>query len=152
MNLPYQQIKQMIDEVTCSAPKPEKFDGNKIDTCEFLVSLARLWPKPLNEKENAGLEALCRKIAVAGKVWSAYSASWKKIDSAEPLPAFCWSVLIAVLLAYCQPGNDTNENIRGMALKRLNAAFSAIDLAKNFGDVPHLTNLTSVAEDCLKKI
>ncbi len=126
-------------------PSPEARDEG-ISVPAFLSAAIRSWPGPMNAGGEAGLEALCRKLAVAKRVKIAYDSSWKRALSQEDLPIPYWPALIALLLAEFQSNAATLDQVRGVALKRLNAAYSAMEIATALIDVPHLSELARWAD------
>ncbi|MFQ5916308.1 MAG: hypothetical protein ACE5I0_00680 [Candidatus Binatia bacterium] len=89
---------------------------------------------------------------MAKQVQQVYELGWRNISDAEPLQASFWSLLIAIFLAYSHHEDEADEDARGLALKSLNAAFSALDIAKSLEEVPHLPTLRSRAQHILESM
>lgn len=147
-----QNIRQILTTILEDIPKPIPPSPNGFNTGAFLTQLVRSWPRPLNQKDADGLEALCKKVAVAKKIWAVYDPGWKKSAAPEPLPTPLWSLLIATLLAYGRGGDNKNAMARGIALKRINTAFQALDLANTQEPCPCLPELKTLAQICLDEI
>ena len=60
--------------------------------------------------------------------------------------------MIAVLSAHFQSGNESDDEAKGEELKCLNVALTALDLADDLGNVPHLSELYPHLERPLGKI
>ena len=138
--------KQILAQVILELPPTDGEVSGKIVTGAFLATLARSWPHPLNDTGRRGLDALCRKLAVTKQMKRSYDPSWKRALSQEQLEAPYWAALMAVLLAPFQPGSEKPEQHLGDGLKRINAAFEAIDIAQALPGVLHLDQLASWAE------
>ena len=100
-----------------------------IDTIAVLRDLARVAPGAPDAERRAWLDALMRKVHVAKRVDAHYDGRWRRRDGAAPLPAEAWPLLVAVLLAHATPARPDAEDERGFALKCLNAACAALELA-----------------------
>ena len=67
-----------------------------IEVSAVLDRLAQ--PAALDDARRADLEALCRKVHVARRVYARYAPGWKKPARAEPLDAQQWPRLVEVFL------------------------------------------------------
>lgn len=130
------------------APR-SRAEGDRIDTVGALLALARRAPGELDAGARADLHALARKIHVARRVASSYAPGWKRREGAEPLDAAGWPLLVAVLLASAEPAGP-DELARGLALKCLNAALAALELAPP--TAPGLPELRARAEALLARV
>jgi len=128
----------------CTVSETAKFDPasqSQISVVDELLCLAHSWPMVAGDAQEKVLDPLCRKIAIARKVWSKYDKSWKKLRDVAPLQDADWALLIGVLLAYATQINEGNELSRDVELKNLNAAMQSIDLVKDRSQIPHLGEL-----------
>jgi hypothetical protein len=124
-------------------------EDNAVDTTTALVRLAKSWREEISEDDKSDLNAICKKIHISSKVRAFYKRGWRPDKQAEPLPPESWALLIADLLAYSIP-QDSEEESKGFALKNLNAAFAALDLADKIKSVEHLQKLKAWAEHLLE--
>ena len=149
-------LPNIIKQIT-GALKEIQPPAGGIDVRELLKMLASEETSSLDAKHWQAIHMLCRKIGVVGKVHSAYSSNWKKCKASEPLASEYWRLLIAVLLLHSQAAlNLTNDQFlgdysnRGTALKMLNAALKAIDLAaEQYGSSRELDGLKKIACELL---
>ena len=108
-------------------PREEEVDTGRISVPAVLAHLAASWRCGPSEIDDEWLDALCRKIDVAGRVWTTYEPGWRKPAEAKVLPEPLRRLLIALLLAYAHPTADGDDDARGRCLKRINSALKAID-------------------------
>ncbi len=141
------RVRADLEAILAGQPAPPGGTG-RIDTWSVLAELARAWPQPLDGESLGHWQALCRKVHVAGKVLATYRRGWRRPRAAEPLPPPAWPLLIAVLLAYAVPSGD-GEAERGLALKSLNAALAARDLARQGGGESSPVDLGAWSERAL---
>ena len=146
------KAKQMFEAVMCDLPDPIEADPNLVNTSKILVSLAQTWPEPLSDQQRKDLEALCRKVHVAKKVMAIYAPGWKKVPEPVPLSLPHWPVLITVLLGYSHLDDVNNKDARGLAFKFLNAALTALELAKNQETISYFSELQTWAEEILENL
>jgi hypothetical protein len=123
-----------------------------IDTAAFLINLAHHWPFPLNVDQERGLAAICRALSISKQVRLCYDPKWKRALRREPLEPIYWPVMIAVLSAQFQRNNESDDEAKGEQLKRLNAALTALDIADELDDIPHLLELRPHLEGRLNSI
>ena len=121
------------------------------DTVDLLIAIGAAWPGPLSSELEAGLDALCRKLAVTRKVMRSYGLGWNRAIDTEPLPDRYWEMLIAVLLARFGH-EEASEYKLGIELKRLNAAYMAIDITKGLDWAPDLKEIESWAGERLDEL
>lgn len=140
------QARHMLETVLRDLPEPGEPAADSIDTAAMLIRLAKRWPKPPDERAYQDLQMLCRQIAVPQKVLRYYPADGSKAQQAQMLPVDYWPLLIAVLLSYAEQHFDDEPLSRELAFKCLNGALQALDIAKRFGDVPHLAAMSTWAE------
>jgi len=114
-------------------------------TCDFLAHFHHKWPQYLDQVEMSALDALCRKVDVARKVWLSYDKEWKNPALKEPLPNSVWPALIAAFLLISTDG-DRSEEARGGALKFINAAFNALDFYEAADDSHNSSPLRTWAQ------
>ena len=133
-------------------PQRREPEVEGIDTAAFLTGLAHSWPTPLSVDHESGLAAICRALSITKQVRLVYDAEWKRALRREPLEPLYWPVMIAVLSAHFQGGNESYDDARGEELKRLNAALTALDIAGDLGGVLHLSELRSHLESRLEGI
>jgi len=152
---PDKQARHMLDAVLRDLPARPEPDAGLIDTAGLLIRLADRWPSPPDERERSDLQMLCRQIAVPKRVLKSYSTDRRKPAREELLPSPFWALLIAVLLVHAERWPDEDTLSRGLALKCLNGALQALDIADGFADrvplvacppVPHLAALRSWAK------
>ena len=146
------QAGRISETILADLPEPAASVDGTLQTAAVLAALARSDPAALDTTARRDLEALCRKVHVARRVDTCYSAGWKKRKGEKPLELAWWPVLVAVLLAHSNAAVVADEEGRGYALKQLNAALAAIDLASARGDVPHLDALRAWADALLAAI
>ena len=123
-----------------------------IDTAAFLTNLAYSWPLPLDVDQERGLAAICRSLSISKQVRLCYDPNWKRALVREPLEPIYWPVMIAVLSAQFQRNNESDDEAKGEQLKCLNAALTALDLAAELDNIPHLSELRPHLEDRLYSI
>lgn len=79
------------------------------------------------------LEVLCRKIDVGKRVYAYYDSDWKKVEQAPELEVQHWPLLAGVLVLHAgRPGGEGQDE-RGLSLKYLNAAMTAVELGERKG-------------------
>lgn len=117
-----------------------------------LAELGRAWPGPLTATQGEALEALCRKIHVAKQVTARYGPGWKKDAAAPGLGTLEWRLLVVVLIAYAAAQKPDSEAGRGLALKLINAALAALDLAAGKLDPPVHAALGEGAESMMRLV
>jgi hypothetical protein len=100
----------------------------------------------LSDKEEAWLDALCRKIHISGRIMDRYDVSWKAMPVSKPLPTQYLLTLISVLL---NNSDHRNKGAAGRSFKYLNAALAAIDLLNVGGGSPVCPDLQALAENRL---
>jgi hypothetical protein len=81
-----------------------------------------------------------------------YDNEWRRATDATLLTAQNWPILIALLLAEFKSEEAVSEDSLGLELKRLNAAYMAIDISKGLDDVAHLTELQAWADERLAEL
>ena len=123
-----------------------------ISTADELLRLGQSWPTVAPETQTGVLDPLCRKIAIAGKVWATYEHDWRKKKNSAPLPDSEWPLLIVVLLAYATPNSESDGASRGIELKNLNAALQAIDIAEARSGISHLDVLREQANELVQEL
>lgn len=103
----------------------------------FLMNLAGTPSGELDPEQEAGLDAICRKLSVHGSVRTSYDLEWKQPAIRKRLAPEWWPLMIFLLLS--MPESDTVHDERDLAnsMKRLNSAFVAIDLADARGVSSH---------------
>ena len=147
------RIARILQVIMADLPDPPTRMPGTVDTARFLVDLALDWPRTLQQADHAGLEALSRKLAVAKQVRAVYDDAWEKVIDREVLAGSYWALMIALLLATSLEGAQASDaDGAGHALKRLNAALTALDIAASMSDVPHLDELKSVAEERVERL
>lgn len=114
-----------------SGPVESGAASREIDVVSLLAHLAGSGTKHLDDPGREVLDMLCRKISVAKQVCRSYRDDWKKAPEPEPLGARGWSLLIAVLLERAETA-VADESELAFAVKYLNAALEALDLADTF--------------------
>ncbi len=145
------EVRSSLDKILESLPALAEPEAGVIDTANVLVDLAHAWPERLSKDRHRSLEALCRKIHVARQVLAVYRPGWKRRKSAEPLLAAFWPLLTGVFLAYAIPAGGEDAD-RGQALKNLNAALAALDLAPASERVRGLGELRTWSERLLAAV
>jgi hypothetical protein len=126
-------LGNLLADLRERAPAPGRGDASEVGTLDTLHGLSSRCSQPLTPDDRAVLEALCRKLGVAGRVWAAYDAEWRRPASRAQLTGPEYALLGAVLLA-CASSQAPPSEESGVALKLLNAAFGALDVARNSGD------------------
>lgn len=139
----------MLAAVRQDVPPPAPSGSGTIDTVEFLLSLAGAWPAAPDPRSVGGLDALARKLSVAREILAAYGPGWSRPASPEPLAPPAWALLVAVLVAYARDDRPDDPDTRGVALKRLNAAFTALDLGAARGQIPRRLALAAWTQERL---
>lgn len=91
---------------------------------EFAQSLLQNAPSPLGPADEAGVDALCRKIDVVKKVIRSYDGDWKKPIDGTALDGSEIEVLISMFLFAAAADAKPDKKF-----KYLNSAFNALDLA-----------------------
>ncbi len=142
------EVQERLNTILESLPELPEAEAGVIHTAAVLVELGCAWPERLSEQRRRSLESLCRKVHVAGRVLAVYRPGWKRKKAAGSLPAGFWPLLLAVLLAYALAGGES-ETDRGLALKSLNAALAALDLAREVGVSEGLADLGACCERLL---
>lgn len=140
----------MLEAVMADAPELGRLDPERIDTAGAIHRLAQTWPDPFDEQRLSDLEALCHEVAVRKGVLSVYGKGWNRGSETEPLSPKWWAVLIAVLLAYGVSDEGTYGASLGLALKSVNTALRALDIAERIDEFPHLPALRVWADDVLE--
>ena len=151
MGEPQERREVLLRKIIEATLPPESPVGPN-DTVSFLIGIAAAWPGPITSDQRSGLEAMCRKLAVTRKVLQSYDAEWKRATDNRPLTAQQWGIVIAVLLAEYKDEEAAAEYALGMELKRLNAAYIAIDIAGSLKDVPYLMEVESWAAERLSEL
>lgn len=144
------QAQQMLDlltrDRTIGAVDEVVSGKTKIQVVDKLIGLAHAWPSIGGNTQRGVLDPLCRKIAIARRVWSEYDSTWKKPRKVKPLPDSDWPLLIGVLLAYASPVGEGSEQTRGAELKNLNAALQAIDIVEDRVEDVYIAELKNWAD------
>ena len=140
------QARHMLEAVLRDLPELGEPAADGIETAGLLIRLGRRWPNAPDERECRDLQMLCRQIAVPKKVLRDSPVDDRRVPQGETLPVEYWPLLIAVLLMQAERWPDDDPPGRGLALKCLNGALQALDIAERFGNVPHITALRSWAE------
>ena len=78
------------------------------------------------------LDILCRKLSVHHIVRTSYDIQWQLAINRAPLPIEWWPLMLFLLLGK-RISESTDENAYGLTLKRINAAFTGIDVAQELG-------------------
>ena len=146
-----ERYEQVLQRLIGETPPPDS-SGGFGSTVRLLVAIGAAWPGPLSSDLSVGLEAICRKLAVTGKVLMSYDNEWRRATDATLLTAQNWPILIALLLAGFKSEEAVSEDSLGLELKRLNAAYMAIDISKGLDDVAHLTELQAWADERLAEL
>jgi len=129
------------DAAGAPPPRPEP-DG--IVTRRLLHDLAARGLAAPTRDERTTLDALCHRLSVAGEIRESYLAGWRADRTAASLDPEANALLAAVLVAAAMSIPEP-----GPALKALNAAFTALDLA---GDAPDHPLLERAAARRLREI
>lgn len=147
------ELERLLAGLLEAAPASAGDDPGRVCTLEVLRRLATRWPDPPAPGDRNALEILCRKIGVAGRVWEAYDRDWKRRASSSPLTGPGYSLLAGVLLGYASAlGQLEDTEGPGPALKCLNAAFGALDLAGGCGDAVALAELEEAADRVVERL
>jgi len=120
-------------------------------TAQVLIRLAEAWPGPLEGRDLCDFDALCRELAVTGSLPQRWISGRGKGAASARLPSEYWRLLITVLLAWADRPGASGEEF-GLAMKSLNAALCAIDVAEGWADVEGLPELRAWSEGILEPI
>jgi|GEM_PF-6879990 len=113
----------------------------------FLVPFLERQDASWRAGDRAALEALCRKVDIAKKVWKDYSPDWKTARVKEPLPLNWWPLLVAAFLQGATQAQSLPADERPVCLKFLNSAFRALDLYRAAGGKDFADELEQWADD-----
>ena len=102
-------------------------DGRVADivTAEVIGAL-HAHTSALDHRSLSALDMLCRKIALAPVLYERYRHDWTTVENAAPLQADEQERLVTMLLRIAALHADANPEVRGRALKCLNAAFTVL--------------------------
>lgn len=126
-------MSEWIEELRHGAPPSPAWAGRANVTRDVATHFLHKTDGSLSEPELEALEALCRKIHIARRVWTAYDPPWKNPLERTPLPLEAWPVLIGALLHMAERRREVEPDGVGEALKYVNAAFAAMDLYREQG-------------------
>ena len=124
-----ESVIDLLEELLANLPNNQEHIGGGINVPGFISDLARKWPAPLDPQDEKGLDALSRKVDISKKVWRAYDADWRKPSVHETLSPPFLTLLIAILIVYSMPGENSPME-KGKGLKRINTALNALDLCE----------------------
>lgn len=123
------QIRELQQLVNAFAEFPEPAVG-ETSTYQTLTRLVEALSAEEGMENRSDIEALCRKIQVAKRVDSAYGKGWKKLEHRVDIDPCAWPVIIWTLIGFSEPRMWVGPEAEGLALKCMNAAFVALDLAR----------------------
>ncbi len=141
----------------------EKRNPSGIERSEFgvdvifpeleLADVAANWPIDGVALQQDLLDPLCRKIAVARRVWSSYDKNWGKVRGVSELASDQWPLMIGVLLV-CADGKEAKKAGIGIGnrLKNLNGALQAIELKSSAAKLLFLPELNKCAASIIDQI
>ena len=142
-------IDSLLGDILEDTPTPEPVPADHISTAAAVLRLAGGTPGSLTAEERTIAEALCRKIAIAKRVWAVYGSDWRKLPDVAELPTPYWAPLIAGLMRHGVGHSTDDATARGFALKCLNGALGAFDLVDGRSDVPRLVAVgAALADTC----
>ena len=145
------EIGTLLADLVDGVPAEVGSGTGGVHTLDALRRLSARASQPPEPDDRKALTALCRKLGVAGRVWEAYDPAWKRPASRTPLTSEGYALLAGVLVAHADSAGRGDDG-PGWALKLLNAAFSAIDLARAGGDTDFLRELDAVADRTLGRL
>lgn len=108
-----------------------------IDTVSVLDGLARAWPGPLTNLQRTGFDAICRKLAIGRVLYAQYDKHWRPTDDRTPPSSREWALAVSTLLAWSQLPETPQGDDRGLTLKSLNAALTALECCPNAPESLH---------------
>jgi hypothetical protein len=141
--------RAILDAVLADVRPPRPDGPGATDTVALLVELARAWPEDPDARGAAGLDALMRKLSAAREIFAAYGPGWSRPERPEPLGPAAWALLAAVLIAYARSDDRGDPEARGVALKRVNGALTALDIGAARGGIPRHGALEAWARERL---
>lgn len=141
----------LLDRMSERLPPASKAGPGEISTRDVLVELAAARAEPTSLERHRQLEALCRKVHVAGKVRAAYTAAWRRKPGARLLSKTEQGLLAGVLLAYSSPLSGPEEEL-GRALKYLNAALTVLDRLRTDEETEYVSTLEERATEILADV
>jgi hypothetical protein len=140
------KLHDLVARLRESAARTARSANAPISTVTLLERLSR---DSSDAETRSALDMLCRKIAVAGKVWDAYEADWKPAAGASFLGDEELCLLAAVLALYAARGAERAPEERGRALKCLNGSFQALDLVQG---LPARDEVRELADAILERV
>ena len=105
---------------------------NENDVTVFLSRIMSNKSYPSNTSEHEFLDVICRKLSVHQIVRTSYDLQWQRAIKKTPLAVEWWPLMLFLLLGK-RISEDPDENDYGIMLKRINAAFTGIDVAQELG-------------------
>lgn len=146
-------LTRLVTQLLEAAPPAGDNGSGHVPTLDLLHRLAARSSQSLEHREHVSLAMLCRKIAVAGRVWESYDPSWSKPASRSQLSGPAYSLLAAVLLTCAgAPAPPNSKGSPGAPLKYLNAALGALDLARESDDTRFVRELDDAADRMLARL
>jgi|GEM_PF-3172338 len=118
-----QELRDSFPEVDNSA--------NSGNTLAMIRSLVMSDAEKLTDSDRALLDVLSRKLDVAKRLCLSYDLDWKKPVDRTPVPS---SALLGVAVCMIQFATNATDTSREQALKWINTAFNATDLARQYPD------------------
>jgi hypothetical protein len=147
MRIDDERLRHALEDAVARVGELPATGPGRIATVRTIADLAVAWPAPLGDESADTLQAICRKIAVAKKVYSEYAPGWAKLDGARAIDTAALRLLAVTLAAYASSARLEAGGL-GLSLKLVNGALAAIDLgAAGGGDWDEVRRIAHAALD-----
>ena len=119
---------------------------------ESLLQVAQNISEPCDSRTNEFLDVICHKLSAHQIVRTSYDKQWRLAIKKTPLDVKWWPLMLFLLLNKCASEKRSKRNV-GLQLKRINAAFSGIDVAHGLGaNESTIQQLSKLAEKRLREL
>jgi hypothetical protein len=142
-------VTEDLDESLVVSLAGTNLDGAN-NVAAYLSRFAHADSDKTDPRLMGALNVMCRKLSVQRLVRTSYDDDWRMAVDKSPLDARWWPLMLYLLLSIPGFEESRRDDLRGIALKRINAALVGIDVAKGL-DVSEsaLSKLVQLAEQRL---
>jgi len=117
-----------------------------------LLQIAQNPSEECDSRTGEFLNVVCHKLSVHQIVRTSYDMQWRLAIQKTPLEVKWWPLMLFLLIRKCTSKKPSKGNL-GLHLKRINAAFSGIDVARRLGvNESKIQQLTQLAEQRLREL
>jgi hypothetical protein len=126
--------------------------GRENNVAESLLQIAQNTSEECDSRTDEFLNVVCHKLSVHQIVRTSYDMQWRLAIQKTPLEGKWWPLMLFLLIRKCTSEKPSKGTL-GLQLKRINAAFSGIDVARGLGvNESKIQQLTQLAEQRLREL